>query len=100
MKPTKAYVWRSAIASDTLRGLAVRGGAHMPQMTMVQAIQDALRQALRNDSRVVVMGEDVGRNGGVFRVTEGLQAEVGADRVTDTPLAENGIVGAAIGMGP
>ena len=49
----------------------------MPQMTMVQAIQDALRVALREDRRVVVMGEDVGRNGGVFRVTEGLQAEYG-----------------------
>ena len=70
----------------------------MPQMTMVQAIQDALRLALRGDPRVVVLGEDVGLNGGVFRVTEGLQAEFGAHRVTDTPLAENGIVGAAIGM--
>ena len=69
----------------------------MPQMTMVQAIQDALRLALREDPRVVVMGEDVGLNGGVFRVTEGLQAEFGSDRVADTPLAENGIVGAAIG---
>ncbi|HEV2106397.1 MAG TPA: alpha-ketoacid dehydrogenase subunit beta [Candidatus Eisenbacteria bacterium] len=70
----------------------------MPQMTMVQALQDALRVALRDDPRVVVLGEDVGRNGGVFRVTEGLQAEFGEARVTDTPLAENGIVGAAIGM--
>ena len=70
----------------------------MPQMTMVQAIQDALRVALREDARVVVLGEDVGRNGGVFRVTEGLQAEFGAERVADTPLAENGIVGGAIGM--
>src|SRR5438477_3189962 len=70
----------------------------MPAMTMVQAIQDALRVALREDPRVVVLGEDVGLNGGVFRVTEGLQAEFGADRVVDTPLAENGIVGGAIGM--
>jgi len=70
----------------------------MPQMTMVQAIQDALRVALREDDRVVVLGEDVGLNGGVFRVTEGLQAEFGDARVTDTPLAENGIVGGAIGM--
>jgi pyruvate dehydrogenase E1 component beta subunit len=70
----------------------------MPQMTMVQAITDALRVALREDPRVVVLGEDVGRNGGVFRVTEGLQAEFGAERVADTPLAENGIVGGAIGM--
>ena len=70
----------------------------MPQMTMVQAIQDALRVALREDPRVVILGEDIGKNGGVFRVTEGLQAEFGADRVADTPLAENGIIGAAIGM--
>jgi 2-oxoisovalerate dehydrogenase E1 component beta subunit len=67
-------------------------------MTMVQAIQDAMRVALREDPRVVVLGEDVGRNGGVFRVTEGLQAEFGPERVSDTPLAENGIVGGAIGM--
>jgi 2-oxoisovalerate dehydrogenase E1 component beta subunit len=67
-------------------------------MTMVQAIQDALRTALRDDPRVVVLGEDVGRNGGVFRVTEGLQAEFGDERVADTPLSENGIVGGAIGM--
>jgi 2-oxoisovalerate dehydrogenase E1 component beta subunit len=70
----------------------------MPQMTMVQAIQDALRVALREDDRVVLLGEDVGLNGGVFRVTEGLQAEFGEARVADTPLAENGIVGGAIGM--
>ena len=70
----------------------------MPQMTMVQAIQDALRVALREDPRVVVLGEDVGKNGGVFRVTEGLQDEFGAERVADTPLAENGIIGGAIGM--
>ena len=70
----------------------------MPQMTMVQAIQDALRVALREDDRVVVLGEDVGPNGGVFRVTEGLAAEFGEERVADTPLAENGIVGGAIGM--
>ena len=70
----------------------------MAQFTMVQAIQDALRVALREDPRVVVLGEDVGKNGGVFRVTEGLQAEFGGTRVADTPLAENGIVGGAIGM--
>jgi 2-oxoisovalerate dehydrogenase E1 component beta subunit len=70
----------------------------MPQMTMVQAIQDALRTALREDDRVIVIGEDVGLNGGVFRVTEGLQAEFGEARVADTPLAENGIIGGAIGM--
>ena len=70
----------------------------MPPMTMVQAIQDALRIALREDPGVIVLGEDVGRAGGVFRVTEGLQAEFGEERVVDTPLAESGIVGGAIGM--
>jgi 2-oxoisovalerate dehydrogenase E1 component beta subunit len=70
----------------------------MPQMTMVQAITDALRVALREDPKVVVLGEDIGLNGGVFRVTDGLQAEFGADRVADTPLSETGIVGGAIGM--
>ena len=70
----------------------------MALMTMVQAITDALRVALREDPKVVVLGEDVGRNGGVFRVTEGLQAEFGPDRVADTPLSENGIVGTSIGL--
>jgi pyruvate dehydrogenase E1 component beta subunit len=70
----------------------------MPAMTMVQAIQDALRVALQADPRVVVLGEDVGKAGGVFRVTEGLLAEFGEERIVDTPLAENGIVGSAIGM--
>lgn len=70
----------------------------MPQMNMVQAINDALRQEMRRDSRVVVLGEDVGKVGGVFRVTQGLFDEFGDDRVIDTPLSEGGIIGAAIGM--
>ncbi len=70
----------------------------MPEMTMVQAIQDALRISMRGDDRVVLLGEDVGKVGGVFRVTQGLQEEFGSDRVIDTPLAEGGIVGASIGM--
>ena len=70
----------------------------MPQMNMVQAINDALRQEMRRDDRVVVLGEDVGKVGGVFRVTAGLQEEFGEERVIDTPLSENGIVGGAIGM--
>ena len=70
----------------------------MPQMNMVQAINDALRVAMRRDKRVVLLGEDVGKVGGVFRVTAGLQQEFGEERVIDTPLTENGIIGAAIGM--
>jgi pyruvate dehydrogenase E1 component beta subunit len=70
----------------------------MPEMTMVQALNDALRTSMRKDPRVVVLGEDVGKLGGVFRVTHGLQGEFGEERVIDTPLAEGGIVGCAIGM--
>ncbi len=70
----------------------------MPQMTLIQAINDAMRVEMRRDSTVIVMGEDVGLNGGVFRATEGLQKEFGENRSIDTPLAESGIVGAAIGM--
>lgn len=66
--------------------------------TIVQAVNLALRQELARDKNVVVLGEDVGVNGGVFRATEGLQKEFGADRVIDTPLAELGIVGVSIGM--
>ncbi|MCK6591422.1 MAG: alpha-ketoacid dehydrogenase subunit beta [Polyangiaceae bacterium] len=70
----------------------------MAQMNMVQAINDALRFEMRRDQRVVVLGEDVGKVGGVFRVTQGLFDEFGDDRVIDTPLSEGGIIGAAIGM--
>ncbi len=70
----------------------------MPQMNMVQAINDGLRLEMRRDSRVVVLGEDVGKVGGVFRVTQGLFDEFGDDRVIDTPLSEGGIIGTAIGM--
>ncbi len=70
----------------------------MAQMTMIQAITDALRVEMKNDPNVLVFGEDVGVNGGVFRATEGLQAEFGEDRVMDTPLAESGIGGLAVGL--
>ena len=70
----------------------------MPQMNMVQAINDALRVAMNADPRVVLLGEDVGKVGGVFRVTAGLYNEFGKDRVIDAPLTENGIIGAAVGM--
>src|SRR5262245_25930037 len=67
-------------------------------MNMVQAINDGLRLEMKRDPRVVVMGEDVGKVGGVFRVTAGLYDEFGDDRVIDTPLSEGGIIGTAIGM--
>lgn len=68
-------------------------------MTMIQAITDAMRNELRGDENVLVFGEDVGKNGGVFRATDGLQAEFGEERVFDTPLAESGIGGLAVGLG-
>ncbi|OLO40724.1 alpha-ketoacid dehydrogenase subunit beta [Alkalihalophilus pseudofirmus] len=71
----------------------------MAQMTMIQAITDAMRNELKRDENVLVFGEDVGKNGGVFRATDGLQAEFGEERVFDTPLAESGIGGLAIGLG-
>lgn len=70
----------------------------MANLTLVQAINLALTQEMEADPRVVVLGEDVGKNGGVFRVTEGLQARFGVERVVDTPLAESGIMGTAIGL--
>jgi pyruvate dehydrogenase E1 component beta subunit len=70
----------------------------MTILNMAQAINQALDQAMDGDSRVMVLGEDVGRTGGVFRVTDGLQERHGEDRVVDTPVAESGIVGAAFGL--
>lgn len=69
-----------------------------PQLTLATAITSGLRHALAGDSRVLLMGEDIGALGGVFRVTDGLQKEFGADRVMDMPLAESAIVGTAIGL--
>jgi len=71
----------------------------MPTLTMIQAIRSALDVMLGRDDQVVVFGEDVGYFGGVFRCTDGLQAKYGTARVFDAPIAEGGIVGAAIGMG-
>jgi pyruvate dehydrogenase E1 component beta subunit len=70
----------------------------MPTLNLLQAVNDALRLEMRRDSNVVVLGEDVGKFGGVFRATAGLYEEFGPNRVIDTPLAEGGIVGTAIGM--
>lgn len=70
----------------------------MPVMNLLESVRDALRVQMRADSRVVVLGEDVGKFGGVFRATSGLFDEFGSDRVIDTPLSEPGIIGTAIGM--
>ena len=70
----------------------------MPKRNLVEAINRGLLEEMERDPAVIILGEDVGREGGVFRVTEGLQARFGADRVIDTPLAESGIVGTAFGM--
>ncbi len=68
------------------------------ELTLVEAVRDGLAAEMLRDDRVVVLGEDVGRNGGVFRATDGLLEAFGTSRVVDTPLAESGIVGAAIGL--
>ena len=72
----------------------------MPVLTMAKALNAGLRRALEADPKVVLAGEDVGKLGGVFRVTEGLQKDFGDHRVIDSPLAESGIVGTAVGMAP
>ncbi len=68
------------------------------QVTLAKGLNMGLRRAMEDDSKVLVMGEDVGKLGGVFRVTDGLQKDFGEDRVVDTPLAESGIIGTAIGL--
>ncbi len=70
----------------------------MAKLNIVQAVNLALLQEMERNPNVIVLGEDVGRNGGVFRATEGLQQKFGEERVVDTPLSESGIVGVAIGM--
>lgn len=70
----------------------------MAMLNMVEAINSALRQEMAADERVILLGEDIGVNGGVFRVTDGLQKQFGVDRVVDTPLCESAIIGASIGL--
>ena len=70
----------------------------MTEMTLGKALNAGLRKAMSDDDKVVLMGEDIGTLGGVFRITDGLKAEFGAERVIDTPLAESGIVGTAVGL--
>src|SRR3989440_13096117 len=70
----------------------------MTRLTLSRGLNEGLRKSLENDPKVLIMGEDVGRLGGVFRVTDGLQKDFGEDRVIDTPLAESAIVGTAVGL--
>lgn len=83
---------------STVAETAARTGGAVKPATMAQALQRAMRDAMAEDPTVHVLGEDVGALGGVFRVTHGLAAEFGEDRCTDTPLAEAGILGTAVGM--
>ncbi len=68
------------------------------KLTIIEALNQALATEMERDQRIVLLGEDIGKNGGVFRVTDGLQARFGEDRVFDTPLAESGIIGTSIGL--
>ncbi|SDQ88861.1 alpha-ketoacid dehydrogenase subunit beta [Quadrisphaera sp. DSM 44207] len=86
-------------ATRTARpGAPSRGRSAVQTLTLARAVGAALRRSMEDDRRVVLLGEDIGRLGGVFRVTDGLQKDFGEDRVVDTPLSEAGIVGTAIGM--
>jgi len=67
-------------------------------MTMAKALNEGLRRAMEKNKKVLIMGEDVGKLGGVFRITDGLQKDFGEDRVIDAPLAESAIVGTAVGL--
>ncbi|GAA1940758.1 alpha-ketoacid dehydrogenase subunit beta [Nocardioides marmoribigeumensis] len=72
--------------------------AQVQKMTLAKALNSGLRRAMEDDPKVLVMGEDVGKLGGVFRITDGLQKDFGEDRVIDSPLAESGILGTAVGL--
>src|SRR5699024_3537780 len=105
-QPEPAGQCRAGVVRHLPGGLRARGGQPMStapaeaptRMPMAKAINNGLRQAMERDSKVVLMGEDIGTLGGVFRVTDGLQKDFGEERVVDTPLAESGIIGTAIGM--
>jgi len=85
---------RTALAEPDLENESTSS----PEKSLLEAIHDTLRDAMAADDRIVMLGEDIGRRGGVFRVTAGLLEEFGAERVIDTPLAESEIIGSAIGM--
>ncbi|MBP2475665.1 pyruvate dehydrogenase E1 component beta subunit [Crossiella equi] len=86
------------MAAPTMDRAAQQGEAKTQKVTVGKALNLGLRAAMEADPKVVVMGEDVGKLGGVFRVTDGLQKDFGEQRVLDTPLAESGIIGTAIGL--
>ena len=88
----------STPSGQTTTAAAPTGAGHVATMTLGKALNAGLRQALTDDPKVVLMGEDIGKLGGVFRVTEGLQQEFGDRRVIDTPLAESGVIGTAVGL--
>ena len=97
-EPTALLRRASAVYAAYLDSFVERGGRAMTTLTLSKALNEGLRKALENDPKVLIMGEDVGKLGGVFRVTDGLQKDFGEARVVDTPLAESGIVGTAIGL--
>ena len=88
----------TTVSTSTGQAAATATAPASGPMPLGRALNAGMRQALATNDRVLLMGEDIGRLGGVFRVTEGLQAEFGEQRVLDTPLAESGIVGTAIGL--
>ena len=88
----------TSVDTDTASSSATAGAGASASLTMAGALNAALRDERAADPNVVIFGEDVGPLGGVFRVTDGLHAEFGEQRVWDSPLAESGIVGTAIGM--
>jgi 2-oxoisovalerate dehydrogenase E1 component subunit beta len=84
--------------NPTANPTTTAGTAPAARLTMAKALNDGLRAAMERDPKVLVMGEDVGKLGGVFRITDGLQKDFGEQRVLDTPLAESGIIGTAVGL--
>jgi len=96
--PAPEDALKSVYGLEVPKAIAPSQGAETEDMNMVQALRSALFEEMERDSRVMVMGEDVGKKGGVFLVTDGLRAKFGEDRVIDTPLAESSIVGVALGM--
>ena len=87
----------SGATSSTSGGTSSTSGATQ-KITLAKGLNMGLRKAMEDDPKVLIMGEDVGKLGGVFRITDGLQKDFGEDRVIDSPLAESGIVGTAVGL--